>query len=330
MSVRVEHGEAAGWRTIALAGEALRVTVLPDKGASIYALEHRASGVDVLFKTPWGLQPPGSPPREGSDGHAFLENYEGGWQELFPNCNDPCENRGVALPFHGEVATVPWSVEPLAGPSGEVAGLRCRVDCRLVPFALERVLRLDGETLVVEQRATNTSAEPWQVVWGHHLVLGAPLVAAGARLELPARTIVTLPEAWEPTARLAPGQRSAWPEAELAAGGTVDLSHIPGPEAGSHDDVFLTDLDEGRLRLVNEDLGLAFELHWDAAVFPWVISWQPYGGAMAMPLAGSYALGLEPWVAGGPLAQAVENGSALEIAAGSSVSTVVRASVRGM
>ena len=129
---------------------------------------------------------PGSPPREGADGHAFLENYEGGWQELFPNCNDPCEYRGVALPFHGEVATVPWSVEPLAGPSGEVAGLRCRVDCRLVPFSLQRVLRLEGDTLVVEQRATNTSAEPWQVVWGHHLVLGAPLVAAGARLELPA------------------------------------------------------------------------------------------------------------------------------------------------
>ena len=43
----VEHGETAGWRTIALAGEALRVTVLPDKGASVYALEHVASGVDV-------------------------------------------------------------------------------------------------------------------------------------------------------------------------------------------------------------------------------------------------------------------------------------------
>jgi hypothetical protein len=58
-----------------------------------------------------------------------------------------------------------------------------------------------------------------------------------------------------------------------------------------------------------------------------VVSWQPYGGAHALPLAGSYALGLEPWVAGGPLAQAVEDGSALEIAAGSSVSTLVRASV---
>jgi len=141
---------------------------------------------------------------------------------------------------------------------------------------------------------------------------------------------VTLPEAWEPTARLAAGQRTAWPDAELAGGGTVDLSRIPGPEAGSHDDVFLTDLDEGRLRLANDELGLAFELRWNAAIFPWVVSWQPYGGAQAMPLQGSYALGLEPWVAGGPLAQAVADGSALEVAGGSSVATEVRASVRAV
>lgn len=45
---------------------------------------------DVLFAAPWGLAPPGAPPREGSDGHGFLANYQGGWQELAPNTNDPC------------------------------------------------------------------------------------------------------------------------------------------------------------------------------------------------------------------------------------------------
>ena len=35
---------------------------------------------------------------------AFLHNYGGGWQELFPSCNDACTYRGVELPFHGEVA----------------------------------------------------------------------------------------------------------------------------------------------------------------------------------------------------------------------------------
>ena len=34
----------------------------------------------------------------------FLANYEGGWQELLPSCNDPCSYRGTEIPFHGEVA----------------------------------------------------------------------------------------------------------------------------------------------------------------------------------------------------------------------------------
>ena len=120
---RLLKDERAGWWALTLSNGCIDVTILPAKGGEIYEFRDRSTGVDVLFKAPWGLQPPGAPPREGAGDIGFLANYAGGWQELFPNCNDPCEYRGVALPFHGEVATVPWSVEPLAGPSGEVAGL---------------------------------------------------------------------------------------------------------------------------------------------------------------------------------------------------------------
>ena len=101
----------SGWAELVLENEELRVTMLPDKGADIVGFEHKASGVDPLFRAPWGLQPAGSEPREGSAGHAFLENYGGGWQELFPNAGDPCTYGGETIPFHGEVATVPWSCE---------------------------------------------------------------------------------------------------------------------------------------------------------------------------------------------------------------------------
>ena len=117
--------------------------------------------------------------------------------------------------------------------------------------------------------------------WGHHCVVGPPFLEAGCRLDAPARTIVTIPEMWEDTARLAPGQRSPWPHAELRAGGTVDLREVPGPEAGSHDDVYLTDLAVGYVAVENPRLELAFRLDFDPAVFRWIISWQPYGGAEA-------------------------------------------------
>ena len=59
----LSHGSVEGWAAVVLESDRLRVTVLPDKGADIYELVDLASGVDLLFKTPWGLRPPGAPPR---------------------------------------------------------------------------------------------------------------------------------------------------------------------------------------------------------------------------------------------------------------------------
>jgi hypothetical protein len=184
-----------------------------------------------------------------------------------------------------------------------------------------------GRRLVLDETVTNLYHAPVQFVWGHHCVLGAPLVADGARLVTSAGTIVTIPEMWEDTARLEPGQRSPWPMARTRDGGVVDLSRIPGPEAESHDDVYLTDLDDGVAEVRNPALGLGFRMTWDASVFRWIISWQAYGGARAMPLRDSYAVGVEPWVSGDNLEAAIAAGEALELAGGASLSTTLVAEV---
>jgi galactose mutarotase-like enzyme len=305
----------AGWRALALRNDNLEVVVLPDKGAEIHSLRHLPSATELLFQAPWGLPSPDAPPREGSAGNAFLERYAGGWQELFPSVNDATTYRDMAIPFHGEVATLPWECSASSG------ALRAAVRSRLTPFRLERSMRLEGARLVLDETVTNEGDESAHFVWGHHLVLGPPFVEAGCVLDAPARTIETIPEVWEETARLEPGQREQWPHARLRGGGTVDLRTVPGPEAGSHDDVYLTDLDAGRATVTNPRLELRFRIEFDAQVFRWLICWQPYGGAHAAPLAGAYALGVEPWVSRHPLGAAVERGEAIEVAAGSSFST---------
>ena len=136
---------------------------------------------------------------------------------------------------------------------------------------------------------------------------------------------MTIPEVWEDTARLEPGQRSSWPYARLREGGTVDLRSVPGPEAASHDDVYLTDLDDGVVSV--ESSRLRVRLGFDHGLFRWLISWQPYGGALDEPLAGSYALGIEPWVSMLPLGQAVEAGEAIELSPGASRETTLRLDV---
>ena len=106
----IRTGTLNGHRAIYLENDLLRVCILPDKGADIAELIHKPSGVDCLAKTPWGLKPPGAAPATD-----FLENYEGGWQEMFPSSNDACEVRGQAIPFHGETPLLPWDVRDSGG-----------------------------------------------------------------------------------------------------------------------------------------------------------------------------------------------------------------------
>ena len=62
---RIHTGTLGGWNAVVLESDRLRVVVLPEKGADIASLVHVPSGTDFLLHAPWGLQPPGSPPREG-------------------------------------------------------------------------------------------------------------------------------------------------------------------------------------------------------------------------------------------------------------------------
>ncbi len=307
-----EMGRVAGWRAIAVGDDVLRAVVLPDRGAELHSLVHVPTETELLFQAPWGLHPP-SPERT-----SFLDRYAGGWQELFPSTNDETTYRGETIPFHGEVALLPWECEK------RDEALVCRVRCERTPFLLERTLRFDGG-LMVDERVTNEGDGAAHFTWGHHLVLGRPFLEPGSWLEIPARTIVTIPELWEDTARLEPGQRSSWPYARLREGGTVDLRSVPGPEAASHDDVYLTDLDDGVVSV--ESSRLRVRLGFDHRLFRWLISWQPYGGALDEPLAGSYALGIEPWVSMLPLGQAVEAGEAIELSPGASCETTLRLDV---
>lgn len=328
MASRIDIGEISGWRSVALETTELRVEVLPAKGAEIHRLIDLRSGMNVLFDAPWGLRRPGEPPLPGSGDDPFMWNYAGGWQELFPSVNDACSYRDRPIPFHGEVASLEWEYQALDCGEGEVA-VQFWVRCRETPFLVQRVLRVrDGEPeIVIEQTATNESSDPAHLVWGHHCVVGPPFLEPGCTLDLPGTTIVTSPELWEPeTARLAPGQEEFWPNARLRTGGTVDLRRVPGREAGSHDDVFVG-VDAGWATVCNDRLGLTFALEWDPSVFGCVVLWQPYGGAVAQPLAGAYALGVEPWSSRLNLEDAVATGEAIELAAGGTFETSVRARI---
>ena len=317
-------GKINGHLALWLENEALSVAVLPRKGADIYAFIHRPSGVDCLMKTPGGLKPPGDEPRD------FLENYEGGWQELFPNPGDAVVLGGADLPFHGEVALLPWDYSVERDDADEIA-VRFQVNCRRVPVRLERLMRLrqNQPILEIEGRVVNLSPAPQAFLWGHHVVLGRGFLEAGCRMEAPVTTIVTPEELAEPaTAALAPGQTEPWPMAlGRQPGERIDLREIPGPEAHWHDDIYLTGLTSGKVDIVNPRLRLRFRLDWDPAVFGCLVNWRPLGGADLPPLTGIYGLGIEPWVSRLNLTAAIAQREALQVAPFGVFSTKLSAAI---
>jgi hypothetical protein len=319
---RLSRGTLVGWQTVVLENGLVRIVVLPERGAEILNFIHVPSGVDAMYQAHWGLQPPGSPPREGSEPIEFQWNYGGGWQELFPSANHACSYQGRPIPFHGEVATLPWDCTVVSDTPDEVTVL-FSVRCRQTPFRLERrmTLRHGGPTLYFDETIHNEADNPAHCVWGQHAVVGAPFLEAGCRLEIPGGAFHTPPAIYEDTSRLLPGQRGVWPMAELREGGMLDLRDVLGPEAHSHDGVFVTELREGRLEVINPRLNLTFRLDWDRALYKWVTVWLPYGGTEAMPLQGIYALGIEPWTAPHNLEQAVRAGDALVVPGRGSVHT---------
>lgn len=308
-----------GHEALYLENKCLRVGVLPKKGADIFDLtytEGNLQPVQFLMCTPRGLKTPAAQPPVD-----FLENYEGGWQELFPNANDGCQYRGRDIPFHGEVALLPWNYKPVADTA---TSLRLSVECAQTPFRLEREMFLPAAEprLVIRERVTNLSPDSVEFVWGHHLTLGGDFLEDGCVLDIPASDVYTPNVLFEPlTARLEPAQSGHWPFARTRQGGLADLSRIPGPQSHSHDDVILGGLRRGFYRVVNPRLKLSFSLEWDAGVFPWLMFWQPYGGADMPPLTGIYGAGLEPWVSRYPLAKAVETGQARRLAGGERLET---------
>jgi galactose mutarotase-like enzyme len=319
------QGEIRGHAAVWLENELLRLAVLPRKGADIVQFVHKPTGVDCLMATPAGLQPPGrEPPAD------FLDNYPGAWQELFPNTGQACQVEGADQPFHGEVALLPWTYA-VEQDDETATAVRFAVDCRRAPFRLERLMRLRAGSPVLEIEGTvsNEGAGPAAFVWGHHLVLGGDFLEEGCRLEVPATTIETPAEPFEPArARLAPGQQEAWPHARGRQPGTwFDLRRIPGPEAASHDDAFLTGFSRGELAVTNPRLGLRFTLQWQAELFRTLVLWQPYGGPQQPPLTGAYGLGIEPWVYAGNLARAMERGAAVVLGGGERLTTGLQAGI---
>jgi hypothetical protein len=289
---------ANGIEAVALSNEQIRITVLANKGADIYELIHVPSGVDVMWKSPLGLRAPTHGWFASDSQTAWLEMYEGGWQELFPNGGDACQYKGVELNFHGESSTLPWRYK-IVKESGDEVIVDFTVQLFRSPLRCTRRMILgagDGHVRFQEEM-TNLAGESIDFMWGHHPAYGAPFLSGDTRIYTNAQTIWADRIHTAPHTVLLPGAKARWPNGEAPAGRTVDMSRVPGEAEPRNTLAYLMDFDGAPwYALVNHQLEVGVGLAWSAEVFRYLWFWQELYGSSGFPFyQRTYTMALEPW-----------------------------------
>ncbi|MFN8007548.1 MAG: aldose 1-epimerase [Terriglobia bacterium] len=309
---------------VTLENQWMAVTVLADKGADIYKLTYKPQSLDVLWKVPGGLRVPGSATFVPPDSlAAWMDYYPGGWQELFPNGGDACHYKGGLLPFHGEVANLPWNYSVIEENSHQVC-VRFDVHTLRTPFHLERLMILgaDAPILTIQERLTNEGSEDMDLMWGHHPAFGAPFLSEHCRLDVPAHHYEA-DERYDPQNNpIRPGSHWFWPQVEDRYGRKVDLAHPRPAGAGLTMLGYFSGLSEGWYALTNMQMGIGVGLVWPLDVLPYVWCYQEYNGSLAYPSYGRwYTLAVEPMSSfpGHGLEVAIQKGTARRLAAGQSL-----------
>ena len=318
----VDHGVPA----LILENELISATVLPGKGADISALVSKPDDIDVLWKSPWGLRRPGVVHSATDSATTWLEAYEGGWQEIFPNGGTANLYRGVELNFHGEASLASWVYE-IAAEHGDVAEVHLSTRLRRSPFLVERTMRIEAGRPVLQfrERITNQGRETLDAMWGHHPAYGAPFLSGACRIDTNARTVHADDEIGGPLNPLTKGATFSWPDGERD-GVVTDLSVVAGPDDPPHETMaYLTDFasEHGWYGITNTELGLGVGLVWPTAVFPYAWFWQEMHASPGFPWYGEvYVMAIEPFssMPGHGLSKVIEKtGTQMTFASGQSI-----------
>lgn len=314
-----------GVRAVKIENDQLAATILVDKGADIYSLEYKPKGIDVLWKSPWGLKAAGQAIQTAYASEvAWLEQYAGGWQMLFPNGGAACEYKGVELNFHGEASVVPWRFEC----SSDARSAELRLETRLFrsPFRIQRTLRVEQGVpqLIIRERITNEAGEPMDYMWGHHPAYGAPFLSEHCIVDTGARQ-VRVDAAYVGNNNPLPlDMRASWPRVA-----DIDLSQVPGQAARPRDTLaYLTDFHQGWYGITNTQLGFGIGLTWDTATFPHAWYWQEMFSSPGFPWYKSvYVMAIEPnsTIPGNGLVAAMQENAHRTLGAGESCDTEFRA-----
>ena len=317
-------------KTVVIENEIVRITVLADKGADIYSFVHKPTDTDFMWKTPWGVRDPSkSVPPTGDPSSIWLDFYEGGWQTVVPHGGYSDQVYGADFGIHGDVNLIPWDTLVVEDTPQSVS-VRFSAKSVRMPMKVTKTLTLvsGSPILKVEESVTNEGEEDLDVVWLEHIAIGPPVLSDKSRLFVPESKLLSHPESIDPNSKLEPDFIGDWPKMNTKDGSILDFSRIPTKKDRSLDMAYMTEMSEGWYALLNEEMNVGWAVSYPVETFKYLWYWRNFGGGYGYPWYGRcYNAGLEPCTSfgNGGIKQARENGTALNIGAGVTVSVTITA-----
>jgi hypothetical protein len=136
--------------------------VAPELGAKILSLKNLETGRE------WMWRPAGSFRLfRNRLGDSFEHSTLVGADERLPTIT-PCKWEGRELPDHGEVWSIPWTVDRHVWDKGHI---KTTVATPVSPFLFERTVRLDENEVRLEYALKNISRRPEPFLWAFHPLL---------------------------------------------------------------------------------------------------------------------------------------------------------------
>jgi hypothetical protein len=273
-------------------GSGLRFTVLVDRAFDVAECDYR--GQAIGWQSPTGFRHPGLIEYEGEGGLAFARSFSGllvtcGLDHILGPGESPADNYGypgrksVNHSLHGRVTTIPAQ---LSGYGESWRGDECvlwseGIVRQSAMFAedlhLHRRIEADvgGSEIRIFDRVVNHGFRRTPHMFFYHVNLGYPLLDEGSRYLAPIADVVFAAHAGEAYRRQGVGYR-----------------RCPAPSDDFVEQVWQHELatdaaGETRVALVNDQLGLGFEVATRKDQLPCLYQWQDFQS-------GHYALGIEP------------------------------------
>lgn len=240
-------------RLITLHNDALAVAILPELGGRVIEFSDRERGRQWAWRNH----------RIGYGYAAASDDYDdvwqGGFEELFPN-DAPMEVGGLTVPSHGELWSSRWDILAYSQTelSMETVGASTASKVR-------KVITLDGPVMTVAY-----SLELGHAPLDHFLFKLHPAfdVNEHCRIVIADAMVEKVQDGF---GNLVPGTEPiAWHDS--------GLDRVRPIESNTNEFVYLHDLADGRVSIVDDRVGASVELRFSRTQFPFTWLFLSYGG----------------------------------------------------